>query len=481
MAKWWENDEDDFDATEGPVEGESYANWQLEKMADEMLRADTRRELCRKCDDYGNLTGNIESLPQTDEDGNPEVDDEGNTLFVDYPEYICNKGHRWYQGEGKARGIQGKNPILFENHLQDRRRREIYTTIGTPDPSIQRGMYNRCVDTLTSALTPQGWRSHDELSEGDLIWSYQIEDDQFVWLPLQEVYVQPFEGMLNVLESQNISARTTDGHKWAVVHERAKDERVVAQSGIDLTDRHYIILPHGAFENWPESPLFELLGWVLTDGTYKPGRTDCVVYQAMHNPKVEALRSCLRANGVNDEPSMVDQNNVGRWRIQSDVGKKLRNIAPTKLISSVNLDRHFTHEYHSLLKGIIAGDGYVRELSSGYVTREIYTTKSAEADALQALATILNYASKVRRIENKAAFCPLEFAINLKNSPYAYVRPAARAQEEYAGEVWCPRVQSGFWVAQRNGTTYVTGNTHPQGRKVNTKEQRRKNGASFFR
>lgn len=139
---WWEVD-DDFDPTVGPVEGEDYTGRQLEMMADELLRTDAKRELCRKCGGYGDLTGHVEALPQADEDGNPQVDDEGNTLFMDFPELACEKGHHWFQGEGKARSIQGDSPILFENHLQDRRRREIYTSIGTPDPSIQRGMYNR--------------------------------------------------------------------------------------------------------------------------------------------------------------------------------------------------------------------------------------------------------------------------------------------------------------------------------------------------
>jgi hypothetical protein len=135
--------DEDFDASEGPVEGEQYSKWQLERFADEMLREDVKRELCRKCGSYGSETGSVESMPQADKNGDPITDGEGATLYMDFPELVCEKGHRWYKGEGKSRSIQGKNPILFENHLQDRRRREIYTSIGTPDPSIQRGMYNR--------------------------------------------------------------------------------------------------------------------------------------------------------------------------------------------------------------------------------------------------------------------------------------------------------------------------------------------------
>lgn len=141
-SRWWEQD-DDFDASQEVDENADYTKWQLEQIADQMLRDDSKREMCRKCGEYGEETGEVESLPQADDKGNPQVDEEGNTLFVDFPELSCPAGHRWYKGEGRARTIQGKNPILFENHLQDRRRREIFTSLGVPDPSIKRGIYNR--------------------------------------------------------------------------------------------------------------------------------------------------------------------------------------------------------------------------------------------------------------------------------------------------------------------------------------------------
>ena len=44
---------------------------------------------------------------------------------------------------GKPNGIKGDNPVLFEEHLYARKRREIYNQNGTPDPSINEGMFWR--------------------------------------------------------------------------------------------------------------------------------------------------------------------------------------------------------------------------------------------------------------------------------------------------------------------------------------------------
>lgn len=46
-------------------------------------------------------------------------------------------------GTGKERGIGGADPILFEEHIHQRRRREILNEAGVPDPSLGSGMYFR--------------------------------------------------------------------------------------------------------------------------------------------------------------------------------------------------------------------------------------------------------------------------------------------------------------------------------------------------
>lgn len=44
---------------------------------------------------------------------------------------------------GKERGIGGVAPILFREHLDARKRREIYNENGIPEPHLVSGIYNR--------------------------------------------------------------------------------------------------------------------------------------------------------------------------------------------------------------------------------------------------------------------------------------------------------------------------------------------------
>lgn len=120
------------------VEGKKYNKTELTAIADQLLRDDSHSEMCRKCGELGTKTGKTQ-LQQF----RSMKDKQGNELAVEFDEIECPDGHVWYLGEGKERGIGGDNPILFEEHFHSRRRREIYTSVGTPDPSIVAGIYNR--------------------------------------------------------------------------------------------------------------------------------------------------------------------------------------------------------------------------------------------------------------------------------------------------------------------------------------------------
>jgi hypothetical protein len=152
-------DMEDEDAPPVFQEGQQYTSEELVAFADAILREDSNRELCRKCKEkdetgtllpYGEETGQVESVPQYTPEGEPLLDEEGNQLYLDFPELRCEKGHRWFAGEGQRRDIRGPNPILFDSHLYNRKRREIYVEAGTPDPAFTmykgrptEGMYNR--------------------------------------------------------------------------------------------------------------------------------------------------------------------------------------------------------------------------------------------------------------------------------------------------------------------------------------------------
>jgi hypothetical protein len=147
---------------------DKYSKKELEEQADVLLREDANRELCRKCKDadvdslpYGDETGEVEWAIQKDKQGTPLFDDEGNTLYVAFPELRCEAGHRWYKGEGPRRDIRGRNPILFESHLYNRKRREIHVKDGIPDPAFTMDRWGKRPTTgIYNRTHPQGRKTN---------------------------------------------------------------------------------------------------------------------------------------------------------------------------------------------------------------------------------------------------------------------------------------------------------------------------------
>jgi hypothetical protein len=176
--------EEDVDEVGGPVAldvKKRYTGKDLEELADKLLREDSNRELCRVCkeaakkagDDeslpYGTETGEVEWKLQLDKKGNPILDEEDHPLYVKFPQLQCEAGHKWYLGEGVRRALDGPNPILFEAHLYNRKRRELLATDGVVDPAYTmdrwgkrptQGLYYRSHPLGRKTNSPEQRKAH---------------------------------------------------------------------------------------------------------------------------------------------------------------------------------------------------------------------------------------------------------------------------------------------------------------------------------
>lgn len=115
--------------------------WELEQAADALLAEHARSELCRECDEPGERVGTMPLRLRT-RSGKPAQRD-GKPIVAEAAMYECPNHHVWFAGEGRPRGIGGDNAILFEQHIIERKKREIFTERGTPDPEIVSGLYHR--------------------------------------------------------------------------------------------------------------------------------------------------------------------------------------------------------------------------------------------------------------------------------------------------------------------------------------------------
>jgi len=61
---------------------------------------------------------------------------------------------------GKRKGIGGENPILFDEHIYQRQRREILNENGIPEPGLVKGLYDRTHPEGRKVNSPEARAKH---------------------------------------------------------------------------------------------------------------------------------------------------------------------------------------------------------------------------------------------------------------------------------------------------------------------------------
>ncbi|MDM8561601.1 ribonucleoside triphosphate reductase [Candidatus Parabeggiatoa sp. HSG14] len=87
------------------------------------------------------------------------------------------------------------------------------------------------------------------------------------------------------------------------------------------------------------------------------------------------------------------------------------------------------------------------------------TTKDEKIkDALQELAVLIGYGTKVR--EHKSTLSDKTvFSITFLTKGKGKLTLTHKRKVKYKGKVWCPTTHSSYWIARKNGSVFITGNS----------------------
>lgn len=318
-----------------------------------------------------------------------------------------------------------------------------------------------CVDAETEALTPNGWRKHGDLKDGDLIAEYDPNSHTWKWA-MATFHRYDYDGELVVIEKRGTSQRLTPNHR-CLVRRRSGVTAVVRADEV----RPCCDVPLAAPGSWTGSSGIgedwaALVGWFIAEG-HVHKRGGVTIYQSeTANPQhVETIRRLLASCGVpfkehrnrrvrNGKPSTC----IGFY-IGTEASQRLLELAPEKKLTP-ELTWLPERECRALLGALIAGDGHTR--ADG---RSCIIQKDAECiELMQLLAMRLGYRAIVAKrgtvhalYLTRGAWLTLR-GTNGKHTPITH--------EQYLGVVWCPSVPTGFWIARRNGRPFITGNTYPE-------------------
>lgn len=339
-----------------------------------------------------------------------------------------------------------------------------------------------CVDAETEILTPRGWLHHDELRSGEDVAGYDLDTGTARWTRCRAVNRYDYDGPVVAVEKRDLSMRLTPNHRCIVRRPHSVvplvDEVVEAA---DLGPRHAI--PRSAeWEPFEHKAIGEdmaaLCGWVAAEGWIQNGQvrlSQSLTENSEHVTTIDRLLSRFvllpPADRSERRTYRLTLNRINRyervrswrgrqwtdvtWALPLGLSQEIRRLLPSKMLpwSFVGLP---DHERRAVLDAFIDGDGHRRP--DGRIG--IFQKECHNLDVLQAIAVTLAYKTTLRRATDKWVLYLTTGgrAISLRRTNGVN---APIPREHYKGIVWCPTTGTGTFVARRNGSVFITGNSYP--------------------
>lgn len=317
-----------------------------------------------------------------------------------------------------------------------------------------------CVDDQTEALTPDGWKRHTDLRDGDLIAAYDRTTDSCRFLPAQIVRFHRENEPLVAIEKQATSQRFTDDHRtWVRTRKLAPHVRLAR----DLTNECQTLLC-APFDDVPgHAPVTAeraaILGWFIAEGTPRHRQARIVQSVTANSQHVERIRALLNADGADYRETTYlhpGESTIATFIIKGELAEWLN--LHHKRLPMTYATTWPERQAQALFDALIDGDGH-RRAHRGILFHQ--QTESI-ADAVQVLALRLGYrASKTWQPSLRIWQVTMSRA-PVKDRRWTKLRKwngSGIPRETYTGTVWCPIVETSLWLARRGGKTFITGNS----------------------
>lgn len=356
------------------------------------------------------------------------------------------------------------------------------------------GVTAACLTNDTECLTQEGWKRKDALKMEDLIYSFDPAQDKAIWSPLLAINSYQYKGKMHDIDGREVSAMVTPNHAWYVGsnnegsgkyakggklgHKVRSDKGIkrrlkyIRKETTELSTSDYLpaSFPLSGEVTLSEERIayLEVLGWVFSEGNYYKNQVEISQSEKVNAPKCELIRKSLNSLGVEFRESLDKRHDVVRFRFTDSFAAKIMQEFPDKIPTQSFISSLSAQEADLVVKTMLLGDGHERTLRG---EKEHHTRVFASADArlidlFQQLATIAGYQTAQpapypgAKRHKKPQYGDMQ-RVSIKKSNKNKLRNLLPNMKEvdFEGEVWCPTVSTGAWIARRNGKVFVTGNS----------------------
>ncbi len=320
-----------------------------------------------------------------------------------------------------------------------------------------------CVPLNYPILTAEGWKSVDDLIEGELVYAADTVTGQLVKTPLRRIN-RYSDAPVNSYSTRGFNVTTTANHKWIVAkRKRGKEDTIKLVEARDIKHDDIIMLAYPYTSNHDDGYTDEevqLISWVVSDGYLHHSKTNheirgILMHIMQAKPQyVEEIKKLMTnfSHSVDTRPG-VNYETAYTWRVhaedarrvwdKSGIGDEKENLCQWVLTLNARHIEMFVDIFNKA-EGHFSNGTWVVTQKHGYT-----------ADAYRLAASLCGkYVTSSEYKEGGIS------KYRLRKKPFVTAQKLV-VKDAGSCDVWCPTTDYGTWVTQdENGSIIVTGNSN---------------------
>lgn len=340
-----------------------------------------------------------------------------------------------------------------------------------------------CFDEATEILTTNGWKRHDNISEDDILYTYNIENGLIEKKTIAYITKENYVGKMVKTISANVDILTTEAHDLIM---RSTEKKYIRIGNKKYTEKGiaYFNSLHKETDKWHKEPAINLVGKrrkllcasyvaeerkcnldlykfcmaVIADGYFEYKKeTPHIKFRFKKERKCAQIEDILNQLGWYYTKSL-DKRGVWNYYIRSGYAKSVFEIIGAKKNIPMNILDFGADVIAELVKYYSLYDGChsKRECDSHFT---ICTTNENNANMLQLMCALggmrCNMSVKKAQDENRKPTFTL--TINPETLETT-VKKNNTSIVDYEGVVWCVSSENGTVIIRRNNKISIQGN-----------------------
>ena len=321
----------------------------------------------------------------------------------------------------------------------------------------------QCLSEDTEILTKGGWKSYQDIIEGERIYTFNVKRQKLQLKKVKSVFKKQYKGIMYRLKNQIQDQLISPGHR--VVRKVFDSDTYTLEPIEDVIKlKSPFIVPIAAHnarrEKKIEDEQIKLMAWIIGDGTVEhPTRPRCCyrvsIYQSEENNPgyYQEIKSLL-------DHFQFDYDECTSTSLGAPVNRFRLNAASSGTIHKWFVTRDNVHFIpRSLFKlserqSRLFLDTYLK--ADGFEDCKIAGSDLALLDELQRM--IVNAGWGITVLKRKPTIGRKSIYV-LQIIKHAETSINKVEKVDYEGIIWCPNTKNETVVARRNGKVFITGNT----------------------